>query len=499
MASSRGRFVRFIVSLCAVGFLYGFSYITYFQHHGPDLYYDIPGTMHLKHIIISAQSPPSPLPVVNHSSDASATTHRISTHPRPDYPALVLQGPPKCGTRTFVNTLSRYNDVVQYGPERDFWAGPNDWRCLVNWNPTQWSVYLKQYAAHNATLYTIATSMTEDKRHYHNSFCTAKRYRWHWNKIKNNPNNFIYSKWIHKSCQHPNESLSVYSKYTRYCYLIEKGPVYSRAPRVGIYYAYWMPKIKLITIIRNPLKQIVSSIFAFPEVGFRPEHRPMIETYYTLVTRFQSDEAFMNFSAMCSDLNGRWNQLELDGESGRDRYLRMRKEYRNFLVIYYWKRYVEQLFMVDPRMGIFKWSGFILPSLLTAWTAWDEVKGETFMENEWDPLGNNEVYQSKVIQFEWMFDNIAKAMKEIKCWMMDIRTDAGCDDEIDDKENEKLFENVEHLNVNRPSSWKEYNEYYESNMQRLWNPCNMALQNIVLRDRPQLLLGGWQDWNYTFV
>lgn len=37
---------------------------------------------------------------------------------RPDYPALVLQGPPKCGTRTFVDTFSRYTDVVQYGPER---------------------------------------------------------------------------------------------------------------------------------------------------------------------------------------------------------------------------------------------------------------------------------------------------------------------------------------------------------------------------------------------
>ena len=414
---------------------------------------------------------------------------------RPDYPALVLQGPPKAGTRTFVDTLSRYSDVIQYGPERDFWAGPNEWRCIVHYNITQWKNYLNDYKNYKTDLNKLVIEIVTDKRY--NSYCYPERYRWHWNKIKSYSEGGVGSNWINKTCQHPNETITNNTKYQRYCYLIEKGPVYTRSPWVPIVYAYLMPRIKLITIVRDPLKQIISAIFAFPEPGVNKKN--MNATYKWLINHLQEDESFMNFSAMCTELNTEWMKLKLDNHNGKNRYLMMRKYYRHYLFVYNWRRYVKQQFLWEPRADIYKWSSFLLPSLLSGLSAWDEIKGDEFMENVWDPLSDNEYLENRYIQFEWLYNNVAKSMKLIKCWMMNIKSNTQCDQQINEVENDILFTQIVHKNAHRPESTKQENTYYKSSMQNIWHPCNTAIQNIIRHDRPQLVIGGWYDWKYTFV
>eukprot|EP01084_Bolivina_argentea_P275790 470429_1 len=423
---------------------------------------------------------------------------KVSNIKRPDYPALVLQGPPKCGTRTFVDTLSRYNDVIQYASERDFWAGANEWRCTVHYNKTQWISFVNNFAIHKAKLQQLAITITTEKR-FTRGLCYPDRYRWHWNKIPYGIG-ATGQHWINKSCQHPNQSITINSQYKRYCYLIEKGPVYARAPWVGIVYTYLMPRIKLLTIVRNPLKQIISSIFAFSELGFGNQFRENVNTTYKiLITQFQIDKIFVKLSDMCSKLNKKWDILKLEGKNGRNRYLMMIDEYRNYLVTYYRYRFVYKMFLVEPRREIYKWASFLFPTVLSTLFAWDESKGFEFMKNKWNPLQHDEYYENKYVQFEWMFDNVADAMKIVKCWIMDIKSDSKCDMVINKKDNDLLFRDVEQTNSNRPSGYKAKNVFYESHMQKIWNPCNLAVQHIIKYDRPKLLLGGWYNWNYTYV
>ena len=46
---------------------------------------------------------------------------------------------------------------------------------------------------------------------------------------------------------------------------------------------------------------------------------------------------------------------------------------------------------------------------------------------------------------------------------------------------------------------REMNDYYHTIKTKLgiYFDEHLALQNIIRRDRPQLLIGGWYDWNYT--
>ena len=398
---------------------------------------------------------------------------------RPEYPALVLQGPPKCGTRTFVNTLSKFDNVIQYGPERDFWAGPNKWRCHIRYNKSEWIAFIGHYNAYNRTLHDLVDSILTDPR---NAICTVERYKWHWNKIK--PRSFIASHWHNKSCQHPNTT-----NMSNYCYLIEKGPVYARSPWVGMIFVYLMPNVKLLTIVRNPLKQIVSALYAFPDNVDLNGMASMNATYRWLIAQFHDDFVFMNLSRMCSQLNAQWNGLS-QTHSAKQRYLKMSGEYRMFLGNYLRNRFVDPMFLREPRTQMFKWSGFLLPSLLSTLLAWEERIGHAFMIKKWNPMGDDDEFnQAKYIQFEWMFANMDSAMQMVRCWMMDKKN--GCDD---DDGQQIIFGKVEKTNSFRSQETRQENEYYQNEMNKLWNPCNEAMFNIIRRDRPQLLLGGWKEW-----
>ena len=214
-----------------------------------------------------------------------------------------------------------------------------------------------------------------------------------------------------------------------------------------------------------------------------------------MVQQFHSDAAFMNFSAMCTELNRQWETLRSDGKTPRDRYLGMMDEYRTFLVAYLYRRFVNEEFMTQPRMDIHKWSALLLPSTLSTLVAWEEVKGMEFMRNEWDPMGDTEFYENRYIQFEWMYGNLNEAMKLVRCWMMDLKDGTECDAGMKLTQ-QGLFDGVGLSNSDRANSTRMEDKGYREGMQPLWEPCNLAMQHIVLEDRPQLLLGEWVDWNY---
>ena len=249
---------------------------------------------------------------------------------------------------------------------------------------------------------------------------------------------------------------------------------------------FLMPQIKLLTIVRNPLQQIMSALFAFP-TGTDWEAMTMNETHKWLIDQFRTDSAFMNFSAMCTHLNTKWNALS--DESAKKRYLKMRGEYRKFLSVYFWNRFVDPMFLEWPRFEMFKWSGFIFPSMLTSLLSWDEAMGDDFMRNEWDPLGANEYAQSRWIQFEWMFDSVDEAMRSVRCWMMESENEC-------QGEKKLKFGKVERTNSFRSIKTRQQSEYYRTQMAKLWSPCNTAMLNIIRRDRPKLMLGEWKEWNW---
>ena len=261
-------------------------------------------------------------------------------------------------------------------------------------------------------------------------------------------------------------------------------------------YVHLMPRIKLLTIIRDPMTQIVSALFAFPEerTAQQLDSQHMESTHHWMVKEFMEDAAFTNFSAMCSELNGKWNKLRADGSSGRDRYLGMRDEYRHFLVVYLWRRFVDKEFMTKPRIDIHKWSALLLPSTLTTLMSWEEVKGDEFMRTEWDPMGHLEFYENRYVQFEWMFGNVPRAMKLVRCWILNIRDGAECEKEMKGTP-QGLFDGVGRENSDRADSTRLEDKGYREGMQPLWEPCTSAMQHL-LEDRPQLLLGEWIDWGY---
>merc|ERR1712098_1019285 len=107
--------------------------------------------------------------------------------------------------------------------------------------------------------------------------------------------------------------------------------------------------------------------------------------------------------------------------------------------------------MTAPRIDIHKWSGMLLPSTLITLRAWEETKGPDFMRSEWDPLADSEWQQSRYIQFEWMFEDVPRAMRSVRCWMMGRGDGAQCDAEMEGIE-QGLFGGVGLSNSDRANS-----------------------------------------------
>eukprot|EP01083_Nonionella_stella_P088121 245401_1 len=429
-----------------------------------------------------------------HSSETSTIHNQISprlpdgTYGRlqsldvPEIPSLVLMGPPKAGSRTFINSFSKYNNVLQWHWERAFWCGANKLRCTPKQNHTEWTRYIHQFESNTATLAHLVEVIQSDKS---NAKCTVKQNQYLWNRQEFNM--------THKTCIHPKHAHDQNTLHHNFCYLVEKGPSQSRAPWVPILYANLMPKTKTFIIARNPIYHVMSCFVAFKKHNYNGNH---IDLKHHIIDQIKQHQGFNVLVDICKDINRKWISYHGDGH-GIKRFLQLKTDYKRFIVTYLWRKFVDPMDIQSRglREDLFMWAPFTFPVFLISLFSHDEVLNNTVWY-DWTPIQSY-----RVVQFEWLYADIPNAMKTIKCWVMELNT-IECDTHLPDAQNRDIFESESierHNHIENATVWQQPYAWYEDNIRQLFNPCYDTMQHILLYDRPHLLLGEWKSWNYSYT
>eukprot|EP01083_Nonionella_stella_P167766 564693_1 len=404
-------------------------------------------------------------------STDDATHGRLESLNVPEIPSLVLLGPPKSGSRTFINWFSKYDNVLAFGRERAFWCGGNRLRCNPKQNETEWMRYLDEFESNSNTLARLVEVIQSDKS---NSRCTVERNQYLWKSQEFNM--------THKKCIHSlNQST---------CYLVEKGPGQSRVPWVPILFANLMPRTKTFIIVRNPVYHVVSCAIAF---GFATKGSDQREIKHGIVDAIRSHEGFNVLTNVCKEINHKWNSY---GDA-MHRFVQLKTDYKRFIVTYLWRKFVDPMDIQSRglREDLFMWAPFTFPVFLISLFSHDEVLNNTVWY-DWTPIQSY-----RVVQFEWLYADIPNAMKTIKCWVMELNT-IECDTHLPDAQNRDIFESESierHNHIENATVWQQPYAWYEDNIRQLFNPCYDTMQHILLHDRPHLLLGEWKSWNYSYT
>ena len=526
----------------------------------------------------------------NHNYSHNITKNRITNNYEhdiidsisfiPDTPALSLQGPPKAGTRTFMNTFSKFSDVIQYGAEHDHWVGSNKYKCHIKTDipVNDWKIFLNSYFFHfnidvsvnntnknngninsNSTYLTyllnnfMDDSMKCSKGKFYeawNYYTLEKRYRWTNIMLYENKQciAITHEKWTSQSTNlnkkknniilinngslkllfnTDNTSTIAKNNFTsdemelisnliykhKFCYFAEKGPTYSRSIWTPIVWSHLYPKIHILLIIRNPIMHVQSCLWALsPSIYNRYRQSntsDAIKVNSIAIKLFYENKSFINLSMLINQtINKEWSDYNAYG-SNSNRYLFMKNSsYTKFLYQYFYNRYIypRDINPRGPRGNIFIWAPFVLPHILMSLFSYEEVASRLYGDNILFKLNNNyntiesdyqinyEIYNYRLIQFEWLYGNIPLAMKYVKCWTMNVVNIKNCEIKIQDK---SIFNNIEHLNS--ASNNPVYDEYYVKEMNKLWGPHSLAIKNLLTVDRPYLLIGDWLDWKFMHL
>eukprot|EP01084_Bolivina_argentea_P281959 482532_1 len=358
---------------------------------------------------------------------------------KPELPSLLLIAPPKS--------------------EHHYW----NQQCNLTMDKNIWKHFLILYASNKTNLSFILYNMLHINRSKSNNSCSIYQYQ---SELLNNRNEAC---WKHKQCMFP--MIDNDNNSNNYCYLIEKAPFYSQHPWIPIVYANILPRVKLLTIVRNPVSHILSAAYAYKPIKDRKNMSLVMEN---IINELEHLTAFNNLSIECVKINNKWNTLK--DKDPMERYLNMKFIYKTFIVQFMWEKYVN--LHVNNSM-IYGWSAFVFPTILTAFIAYDELK--------------NNYINYKIIQFEWMYSDdkhIAGLMKSIYCWVMNIN-ESECSPIIDTDQNIKLFEMIGKYNHVTPNINVNdyYYQYYANKIHLLFDSCNEALLNLM-HDR-NLMFGEW--------
>lgn len=258
------------------------------------------------------------------------------------------------------------------------------------------------------------------------------------------------------------------------CYYIEKTPIYARTPWIPIIYSNMMPKVKLITIIRNPINHIWSNVFAFTAKGRSKSNIKKGLNYieHWIIDQIKESFSFNKLSKICKDINIKWNQLKNEDKELRHSIL-IKNEYKQYVVEYLKLKFVSPRDINrGTRQQMFIWAPVLLPNFLIGLLSYEYELG---------------IYNHfKMIQFEYIYSNTADAMSQIRCWISGI-----CG--IDDQEKHYLFQTVERTNP--ASKNNTFSTWYQQQIHQLFDDCSQILLNILLIDRRDLLIGDWITWN----
>ena len=420
-------------------------------------------------------------------SEETITNSKINTEiiSDPGLPAFVIIGPPKSGTTSLGHTLnSKLDNFHLYtgnNGENHFWNGANEYRCLPDYGNITWQLFINSW------------NKNQIKLSYLNHSCSLDRYQSIWqytmcNQLKNITDitcKVSYKNHKEKDC----EKKKVINSSIPYCYFIETAQTYLRSPLIPIIYAMNMPKTKLLGIIRNPVSMWWSWGWHFHKKYINKKYnkyenksqsyliekmeryltkefiKPGIGTHIVDVRR-----AFDELSSECNKMN------DYDAFNSYDE--KFDKFYRNYMGLYLKLKFVNG--WIEPRVrrepDAMMFSALIFPTMLFWIHAYDEVYGRY---SSWN--------QVRFIQFEWLYDDKSsgKAFNMIYCWITYDKYKCPFT-------NDNRFE-VNVLRENKRSIG-EYSNNYSIVVQDLYRDCNHALQNILLKERPNLLIGEWIDW-----
>ena len=434
---------------------------------------------------------------VNHFIPNNNNNNNDNPHESPPImPSLVLLGPEKTGTRTFISTMGKFPEIYEQKIEIYYWTKLTSLGCLPQWTVDQWDQYITQYLNHSDTkniinskdlqtfFQLIADSIViTDNRA---SQCNTQRFIRRWNRFYRDSNQ--------THCLHPglvaSDNDDDKSGLTLpYCWFIEKSPNYSRNPLVGLIFSNYFERIKLIHIIRNPIKLIWSWVYAFHKKYIKDLGKDNDRVARDLFKYFRSNSAAKIMRKECVNINNNWNiiksidigNVNVNVNSKRElmmpHYVSMMKEYLNYRFVL--NKTNDLSFHSKESMV---WVSLMYPTLMFYILAYDQVYG---FEN-WN--------QFRLIQFEYLYKNMSISMNVIKCW---LQTNQQYTSDFDLQN--RCKQSYHHLKfglkikkINARASGSMSDEF-KKQFEQLLSPCYQCLFHEI-ENSPQLLLGEWIPW-----
>ena len=298
------------------------------------------------------------------------------------------------------------------------------------------------------------------------------------------------------------------------CWLIEKDVTKSRrAYLIAPIYANLLPKTKVLMIVREPIAQMIS--FVTKTSNLNSKH--IVHSKYKsdvaawMYKYYIQDIVYSKIRQGCKDLFENLTQLNT---SQLKKELTVNflnsKMIKNFFKLYlYYGAALDSLDIMEGNRQdkSFSTTVHIAPFLLFIYS-YDEV------------FGYNNYSNFRLIQHEWLYSNLFQGLVTIKCWLQtnkEIKLDVDNMDNYNtmymymyDECHEIFFDSKEYynemkkyfvdkktmdykINSKTPIGYR-INEEYEQKLIQFYKPM-VQLLIFVVKQRHELLLGQWNEWN----
>ena len=139
---------------------------------------------------------------------------------------------------------------------------------------------------------------------------------------------------------------------------------------------------------------------------------------------------------------------------------------------------------------------------------WTFIYDERFGKNNWNEF--------KIVQFDWLYNDLGLSMGAIKCWMqLNIKNMNQIDsrDKLFDIcsksffDNKKYFDHVNNIlqsqsNVKHAHSNYDEDEVTQQDRQHfddIYYPCNKALYSLLKVRKHDILIGQWLQWKINIT
>ena len=426
---------------------------------------------------------------------------------------LVILGGAKAGTTSFAHTMQEFSDVVSDQYEVHYWG-----RCdAAGWKQQDWKTMIDAYNNTNINqqdqlsniLSDTATKFVESRKSdvkggagTLKKVCDVDFYGT--TRLRKNKQLFQLN------CVHPdkykNNDKKHDNKQQLKCMFMDKSPSYVESPIISLIFAKYFSSIKNIILVRNPVVQMWSFLFNFESSIMQMKKKQNLETYvldFIDANKSLPAKGFQVLRKQCSSFvdlasfdENNINNIDIDDDS----FLEYSKQ---FFVDYLYQSKVVKSLQTYP--GPNRMKGAILnPMIFPTLMFYIHVYDTTFGLNNWDTV--------KIIQSEWMFENINQAIMLVRCWIQkrsDINSQnvdkANCQkydlmtiDLIGTNQFNKIQSKIlSHASKKENSKTKRaIGDQYIDSFEQFFEPCNQALY-AMLKYRPELLIGDWVPWNST--